>query len=355
MRRLILFTAILTSILSAQADGTWLETTHDFGAFDEDLGIVTCQFRLVNTGDEPLAIINARANCGCTRPEYSTKPIAPGDTAIVSVGFDPKGRPGKFKKYIYVDANTTPPRTTLEIHGTVIGAGNTLRSRFPVEAGPMRLRGTTIAYGQILKDHAGGKYLEGYNTSTDTLRPLVTGAPSHISVIIEPNIVPPGEQFVISTIFHSDKCNDWGLTTGSFNLRPTPDATPVNIETVAIIKEDFSKMTTEQMDKRPVMTTSTTNIDLGKLTRADKPVTRSFTITNSGDSPLIIRQISCPDKAVSIKISDRKIKRRKSATVTVTVDPSLVGRTELLNARINITANDPINPTETVRLVAEMK
>ena len=62
---------------SAEGQGVWLEQKHDFGAFDEGLGTVYCDFRLVNTGNEPIAIINARANCGCTRPEYSRDPIAP--------------------------------------------------------------------------------------------------------------------------------------------------------------------------------------------------------------------------------------------------------------------------------------
>ena len=44
---------------SAEGQGVWLEQKHDFGAFDEGLGTVYCDFRLVNTGNEPIAIINA--------------------------------------------------------------------------------------------------------------------------------------------------------------------------------------------------------------------------------------------------------------------------------------------------------
>ena len=47
--RFITSVIIAALALSASADVTWLETTHDFGAFQEDLGPVSCQFRFVNT------------------------------------------------------------------------------------------------------------------------------------------------------------------------------------------------------------------------------------------------------------------------------------------------------------------
>ena len=33
----------------------WLETVHDFGAFDENDGKVFCDFHFVNEGSEPVA------------------------------------------------------------------------------------------------------------------------------------------------------------------------------------------------------------------------------------------------------------------------------------------------------------
>ncbi|MDE6581060.1 MAG: DUF1573 domain-containing protein [Duncaniella sp.] len=353
MLRFSLIAAAALCAITSQAQVRWLEKIHDFGAFDEDLGTVYCDFKLVNEGTEPLAIVAARANCGCTRPTFSHEPVAPGDTAVVTVGFDPKGRPGKFEKNIYVETDAEHSRTTLKIRGTVIGAGNTLKSRYPVEAGPMRLRGTTVAYGPVIKDHSAVKSLEGYNASPDTLHPVITGAPKYINVICEPKTVPPGEQFVVSCILHSDLSNDWGLTTGSFGLAPQPGVAPVNVETVAIIKEDFSTLTPAQMDKRPVMTLSEPRIDLGHLDRSLKKITHTFKITNSGTDPLILRSVTCQDPAVTLDVSAVKIKKGKSARVTVTVDPSRLKPSAPLNTRISIIANDPVNPTEMIRLTGE--
>ena len=90
--RFITSVIIAALALSASADVTWLETTHDFGAFQEDLGPVSCQFRFVNTNPEPVAIVAARASCGCTTPQYPREAIAPGDTAVITVSYDPAKR-----------------------------------------------------------------------------------------------------------------------------------------------------------------------------------------------------------------------------------------------------------------------
>ncbi len=341
---------------SAEGKGVWLETKHNFGAFDEDMGTVYCDFKLVNTGDEPLAIISARANCGCTRPDYSIEPVAPGDTAVIRVGFDPKGRPGRFVKHINVDLDSDPLRSNLTIQGTVIGASNTLKTRFPHSLGVMKLRSLTIPYGNVNKGHTSGQYVEGYNASSDTLYPVVKDVPPYINVLIQPAAVPPGEQFVVSTVMHSDRCKEWGIVTDSFRLYPSAQSSDaMTVETVAIINEDFSKLTPEQRKNAPVLDTDVTSIDLERVSKSDAVIHRTFTIENVGKSPLLIRRISCPDEAVTVSMKSDKIKPGKKEKVQVTVDPSRIGDTELLNARINIVANDPLHPSTMVRVVAEVK
>lgn len=357
LKSLISAAFALLTVVSASADGQWIEKSHDFGAFDEELGTVYCTFSLVNTGTEPLAILSARANCGCTRPEYSTSPVQPGDTLKVRVGFDPKGRPGKFQKYITVDCSGAPTRTRLTIAGTVIGSGNTLRSRYPVNAGAVRLRSTTIPYGKVLKGKTSGQYLEAYNASSDTIAPTVGRAPRYINTIVQPAKVAPGENFIISTVFHPDATPLYGIVSDSLIFYPDgPDrSAPVRIETVAIISEDFSNLTPQQLQNAPLIDTDVTAIDLERLDRSHKPLTRTFFIENQGKSPLLIRRMSCHDPAVSFKLDKTKIAPGKKTKVTVTVNPALVKSSELLNARINIISNDPAHPSVIVRVVAEMQ
>lgn len=337
--------------------GEWLAKVHDFGAFDEEVGTAYCDFEMVNRGPEPIAILSARANCGCTRPEYSTAPIAPGDTAVVRVGFDPKGRPGKFRKEIVVDCSGAPLRTRLTITGTVIGSGNTLRGRYPVEAGGgVRMRTTTIPFGSVVKGHASGQYIESYNGGTDTIVPRVVYSPRYVNVLVEPKRVAPGEQFIISAMIHPESTKEWGVVTDSILILPTgaQGEKPVKVETVAIITEDFGRLSERERLEAPVIDTSETAVDLGRISRTDKPLRRSFEIRNKGKRPLIIRRLSSSDPSVEVKMKQTTVKPGKGSKVEVTVDPSRVAHPELLNARITIIANDPDHPTTLVRVVGEM-
>lgn len=78
------------------------ETTYDFGSIKEEDGRVTHVFRFENTNATPISIKNVKASCGCTTPNWSKAPIAPGETAEITVTYNASGRPGKFQKSVTV-------------------------------------------------------------------------------------------------------------------------------------------------------------------------------------------------------------------------------------------------------------
>lgn len=96
------------------------EQVHDFGAVKEDGGPVKCDFQFVNVGDGNLVVVDATAECGCTRPEFPKNPIAPGKRGKIHVTFNPIGRVGSFEKVVIVKTNGNPRKTRLKIRGSVI-------------------------------------------------------------------------------------------------------------------------------------------------------------------------------------------------------------------------------------------
>lgn len=113
--------AIGSAAVMAQAPkAVPLSEQYNFGNIAERGGRVTHKFHIVNTGDKPLVFISATASCGCTRPEVPKKPVAPGDTGIVTVSYEPIGRPGEFNKTITVKTNAKPSKVKLRIVGNVI-------------------------------------------------------------------------------------------------------------------------------------------------------------------------------------------------------------------------------------------
>lgn len=93
---------------------------HDFGSIREDGGPVSYDFEFVNNGDANLVIVSAKAQCGCTKPEFPQQPIAPGKKGKIKVTYAPLGRPGAFEKTVTVMTNGKPKKIALKIRGTVI-------------------------------------------------------------------------------------------------------------------------------------------------------------------------------------------------------------------------------------------
>jgi len=92
------------------------ETTHSFGKIPQGRP-VTHVFEVVNTGKEPLLLENVQASCGCTTPEWSKAPIAPGATVPIKVGYNAYAE-GHFNKTVSILYNNGQAKT-LTITGEV--------------------------------------------------------------------------------------------------------------------------------------------------------------------------------------------------------------------------------------------
>lgn len=329
----------------------WLETEHNFGAFDEDDGKVTCVFRMINKGPDDVSVRSARASCGCTTPSYTKSPVAPGDTADITVAFNPVGRPGRFSKTVKITLSDGSQHT-LTISGVVIGSQNTLRSRYPVQAGALKFRSDKLMFGSVIKGRAKSCFMEVYNASTSEIKPEISGLPAYIRATPSAETVAPGEQVIYTMTLTPGATDLYGVITDSLTVTDPSTGMAQTIHVAAILEEDFSMLTPSQLAQAPVIAAEPDLIDLGKLPDYTAPLTRTFTVENRGRSPLLIRRVYTPDPAVTATISSTKIKKGKKATVTVTVDPAALP-SELLNARIQVISNDPAQPLTIVRVVGE--
>ncbi|MBC5774485.1 DUF1573 domain-containing protein [Pontibacter sp. KCTC 32443] len=97
---------------------TFKETVYDFGTVKQG-EVVNHTFTFTNTGKEPLIIENASASCGCTVPEWTKTPIAPGETGEVKVQFNSTGKAGQQSPMVTIRANTDPNITQVSLKGTV--------------------------------------------------------------------------------------------------------------------------------------------------------------------------------------------------------------------------------------------
>ena len=343
---------------AAQPETTWLERKYDFGVFKEKDGKVTCQMRVVNTGTEPLLIVKAQAGCGCTSINYPEEPILPGDTAAVSITYNPSGRPGQFTKQAIIFTNTVTKRTILEITGNVIPTDKTLDEQYPIRAGSLRISQQNMPFGELTRGNRKTEFLSAYNASTDTLIVHVDGAMPHINPAIVPDTVPPARVTALTVHYMSGKAPLWGLNVDTLTLsaeplRPSSQATPgaANIHVMAQVLEDFSDLTGKQLNDAPVVSVDCGDrLDFGSV-KAGETCTRTFTLTNKGKNTLTVRRLWNPEgEGVTATIDRQELKRNKKAIVTVTVDTSKLDG-NLLNVPLTLICNDPSNPTLNIRLV----
>ena len=99
---------------------TFSETEFDFGTIDQGTN-VEHTFTFTNTGDAPLVIVDAKSSCGCTVPEYTKEPVAPGATGEMLVKFNGSGK-NQVSKTVTITANTQAGKETIKIKAFVNAA-----------------------------------------------------------------------------------------------------------------------------------------------------------------------------------------------------------------------------------------
>lgn len=116
--------AVMLTVLPAAAGGPGISfktTSHDFGTIKASKGNVSYEYEFTNTGDKPLVIVSVtNGGCGCTRPEFTQEPIAPGKTGKVKITFNPEGRKGEFKREVKVKTNASSKREALRFSGVIV-------------------------------------------------------------------------------------------------------------------------------------------------------------------------------------------------------------------------------------------
>ena len=181
------------------------ETLFDFGMIQENGGPVSHEFHFENIGSGNLVIHSAKAECGCTKPEFPKEGIAPGKKGVIKVTYNPAGRPGGFTKVVTIRCNGTPGKVILKIRGTVNPSSKTLSERFPVEKGGLRFENDKISAGELKIGQRRHSFLGIYNSRQDSVTPYFTTSGKGLEVTVAPKKIAPGETATVTFYLNSSQ------------------------------------------------------------------------------------------------------------------------------------------------------
>ncbi len=327
------------------------EKAHDFGDIKEEDGAAVFEFVLTNRSARPVKIILVNPSCGCTTPDWTREPIAPGSNGFVKASFDPKGRPGYFNKSLTVTTDWDGNAMVLQIKGNVINPAKANDpSAFSVANGILRLKNTSFNLNKVfINREPEAVSFPIYNTSKDTVHFFGVVSPKYIKVTT-PKRIAPNETANVKIVFDAKLKNQYGFVSENIELK-TDDAelTDKSFSVYATVEEFFPKLTEEELAKAPVLALSANVVKFGNV-RAGAILEREIKITNTGKKELIIRHAQSNCSCLTVAPGSRILKPGQETSIKISLNTQ--GRSGPQNKSITIYSTDPQNPVQRITFTA---
>lgn len=332
---------------------TFDKTSFNFGNFGELDGLKTHVFTFTNNGSQPLTIFDITSTCGCTIPEWSKEPIAPGGKGTVKVTYDPIGRPGAFRKSINVKSNAREASVVLYIVGMVNPKPKTVSDDFPIKIGKLRLSTNHLALQTILNTQIKVDTIQIFNDSDSTLNVVLTDPPPYISFTLNPQTLEPKKGGLIYVTFDGKKVKDWGFIVNRVMFKLNGQLVQDNMLAISgTIQEDFSPLTANQKLSAPKAKLNEESFNFGTITPG-QPVAHDFTLKNEGKDPLIIRKITTTCGCTASKPDKYEIASGESTILKCTFDSR--GKTGKQFQTVTVVVNDPLQSQLTLRIIGNVE
>ena len=86
---MLMLASLMPMVMKAQVQKSaprieFFQTVYDYDTIEQNSD-GCCTFTFKNTGNAPLLISNASTSCGCTKPQFSTRPVMPGRTGRITI------------------------------------------------------------------------------------------------------------------------------------------------------------------------------------------------------------------------------------------------------------------------------
>lgn len=320
----------------------------NFGPIREADGPVTHEFRFVNSGAGPVAIVGAAASCGCTVPRFSREPVMPGGTGTVGVTFDPANRTGAFRKSVTLYTSEARNSVSLYIEGTIEPRERSDEERYPIAAADgVRFDTNYHAFGYVRH----GRTLQGavscINTSHAPVRlRVVPRTQSGFLTIDAPDRLAPREQAAVNFRYaipaasgrYGALCDELLV---EVNGKPAAVIVITGVAVDALPEPD-------NLTGRAELTEN--SVKFGTVNRRSGVVSRPVSILNRGEAPLTVRSVESGRFGCTLEVG-RQVPVDGTVEFRVTLDPKRQD-CGMLAEKLVIITDDPERPVRTLRATA---
>jgi hypothetical protein len=343
MKKMILMAAMLMSMaaMAQEAVLTFGKTTHDFGKINEADGRVTTVFEFKNEGMIPLVLTNVKASCGCTSPNWTKEPVEPGQTGQITVTYNPSGRPGRFQKSITITSNASTEPVRIYIKGEVIP--KPAAANYPHKIGELSVQKNWVNMGAVKKGMPKTVEIEYANTTDKAIKVDLRfdyDKQSYWAPLITATTVEPGKTGKLQVTLITEKCPVYGPEETKMYFVVNGKEHTADSEAIVLkadIKEDFSKMTAEEVQLAPIVEVVTV-VNAGTA-KAGKALKTKIGIKNAGINTLLIRRIYSNSPEI-VLVPVKNVKSRKMEDLSLTINTTGMSAAQY-SREVTIITNDP--------------
>ena len=354
----ILYIALLTlTSVSAEECVVRFEPERvDFGHINESDGIVTRSFTITNTTDKEITISEIVSTCDCTVADYKNVVIAPKQSFEVKVSYNPLNRPGRFDRPLFIFVEGYDEPFEISIAGRVTPRERTVEEIYFYDMGHGLLFDNTFA-GFTYVEH--GKHYEErialYNNSERTMRLRLKQIERSGAIKVEhpKRVAPHTSADIVFSYALPSSSKQYGSLDDKFEIRVNDKIGKYTLSAHGIAVDNFD-FCDDILSPRAEY--SKKIIKFGDVNPETLPLSATLTLTNSGEAPLVIRDVRCSSREVGCTLH-----------VGTTIEPGATLATEIVlmpkqgiaegafSEQVAIVTDDPLSPYQVIRVTATYK
>jgi hypothetical protein len=334
----------------AGAQVKFSELSHDFGEIAEDGGKVEHIFKFRNISTKPVVIVSAHSSCGCTKAEYSRRPVMPDSTATIKVVFNPMNYPGTFARKITIVTAEGALEERLLVTGRVIPRKKTIEEEYPiVMGGGVRVATNAHSFGYLEHGKMKQSAFELYNGSEKSVSLAIENPYSELE-FYSPAEVGAGEKATINFgCLLPENSAKYGSVEYAVSLvvNGTKMQYPFTINGLAIDTREENANNCAQM-----IAVSENFIKFGAVKCDVAKLSHTVELRNGGNRAIEIRKLEISGTGFYADIEGgSSIEAGGARRIKVEIYPSQLPFGAVVE-RLRIISNDPKMPVLTIRVSA---